>query len=152
MPNIINFKTPSEVPDADWTDMLAWHVPTDDENHVNFTSKLIHVKGEMASRLMETYRDIPADGDPLASRLAASILAGDLTLDDIPDNVDPFTVQDHVTQIGQGPIPDREKERLGPSDVGPILLRKIYLREIRALNESGHLKEWSRPDDIRPTV
>lgn len=152
MPNIINFKTPPEVPASEWTDVLAWRVPVDDENHVSFSSKLIHVNGEAADRLRETYRVKPADGDPVASKLAASVLAGEITMDDIPETADLLTIQDHVTQIGQGAIADRVNERLGPSDVGPILLRQIYLRELRALAEGGPLKEWTRPNKLVVTV
>lgn len=57
-----------------------------------------------------------------------------------------FVVEDNVTLVGQGRITDRQKDRLGKSDKGIILLRKIWERELRALKEDGPLKVWSRPN------
>jgi 5,5'-dehydrodivanillate O-demethylase len=55
-----------------------------------------------------------------------------------------FPVGDDVTQLGQGVIPDREQERLGASDVGVILLRNLWKRDLRALAEGRPLKQWQR--------
>ena len=43
--------------------------------------------------------------------------------------------QDYVAQVGQGPLTDRAQEHLGRSDIGVILFRKIWERELRALAE-----------------
>lgn len=56
-----------------------------------------------------------------------------------------FPIGDDVTQVGQGSIPDREHERLGTSDSGLILLRKLWQRDLRALAEGRPLKEWKHP-------
>jgi 5,5'-dehydrodivanillate O-demethylase len=45
----------------------------------------------------------------------------------------------------QGRITDRAKDKLGRSDKGIILLRRIWERELTALDEGRPLKEWRRP-------
>jgi 5,5'-dehydrodivanillate O-demethylase oxygenase subunit len=47
--------------------------------------------------------------------------------------------------MGQGPIVDRTQERLGKSDAGIMLLRKIFWREMETLRNGGRIKQWRRP-------
>jgi 5,5'-dehydrodivanillate O-demethylase len=61
------------------------------------------------------------------------------------------TIQDHVAQQGQGVIADRDRERLGRSDVAVILLRKLWARELQALAEGRPLKEWTRTERLAVT-
>jgi 5,5'-dehydrodivanillate O-demethylase oxygenase subunit len=62
-------------------------------------------------------------------------------------------VQDIAVQAGQGPIEDRSRERLGRSDAGIILWRKILARELRAIAEGRPAKRWKTPPaDIVPTL
>ena len=51
-------------------------------------------------------------------------------------------IEDIVAQAGQGTIADRVHERLGRTDVGVILMRKLWTRELRALAEGKPLKTW----------
>jgi 5,5'-dehydrodivanillate O-demethylase len=60
-------------------------------------------------------------------------------------------VEDEIAQTGQGKIPDRTEERLGRSDAGVILLRKIWERELRALSEGKPTKKWTYRPDMVPT-
>ena len=72
---------------------------------------------------------------------------GALRLEDVDKNLGTyylFWVEDYVVQVGQGIIPDRTDERLGRVDVGVILLRKLWERELRALAEDRLLKQWTR--------
>jgi 5,5'-dehydrodivanillate O-demethylase len=80
--------------------------------------------------------------------MADAVLAGKLSIHEIEDRPDIVNIQDHVAQEGQGAIPDRNAERLGQSDAAVILMRKIWLRELRALSEGGPLKPWSLPDAV----
>ena len=62
-------------------------------------------------------------------------------------------VQDIAVQAGQGRIEDREHERLGRSDAGIILWRKILERELRAIAEGRPPKRWKTPPaDVVPTL
>ncbi len=54
-----------------------------------------------------------------------------------------MTVQDYVAQRGQGVIYQRRAERLGRSDAGVILIRKLYERELRKLHQGEPLKRWA---------
>jgi 5,5'-dehydrodivanillate O-demethylase oxygenase subunit len=80
------------------------------------------------------------------------VLRGELRMQDLTGRPDMITIQDYVSQVGQGAIADRERERLGRSDVGVILLRKIWERELRALAEGRPLKEWRVPDGLVATT
>jgi len=57
-------------------------------------------------------------------------------------------VQDYVAQVGQGVIANRKNDRLGVSDIGIFLLRKVWERELRALAEGRPMKEWVRPERL----
>jgi 5,5'-dehydrodivanillate O-demethylase len=50
--------------------------------------------------------------------------------------------QDYIVQVGQGPIVDRSQERLGKSDEGVILLRKLFWRELDAIKKGLPGKAW----------
>ena len=52
--------------------------------------------------------------------------------------------QDYVAMMGQGEIVDRSQERLGKSDAGIMLLRKIFWREMEAIREGHPAKQWTR--------
>lgn len=62
-------------------------------------------------------------------------------------------VQDIAVQAGQGRIEDRGNERLGRSDAGIILWRKILARELRAIADGRKRKRWTPPPaDVVPTL
>ncbi|MCH7778832.1 MAG: hypothetical protein IH878_20205, partial [Gemmatimonadetes bacterium] len=58
---------------------------------------------------------------------------------------------DLTTMVGQGVIADRANDRLGRSDAGVILVRKMWERELRALAEGRPLKQWARPVGLEMT-
>ncbi len=83
--------------------------------------------------------------------LAVKVLAGEMHVDELNDyrgKTKVVSAQDYVAQVGQGAIADRPNEHLGRTDVGVILLRKMWTRELRALAEGRPLKQWKRPDDL----
>jgi 5,5'-dehydrodivanillate O-demethylase len=53
--------------------------------------------------------------------------------------------QDYVASVAQGAIADRMHERLGKSDAGIVLLRRIFWRELDAL-VAGRPKIWRKLD------
>jgi hypothetical protein len=77
------------------------------------------------------------------------VLAGKLDFKDLEkltnDKISLIHAQDYVSQAGQGIVADRTQEHLGRSDVGVILFRKIWERELRALAEGRPLKKWALP-------
>src|SRR5439155_22284773 len=86
-----------------------------------------------------------------ARDMIVGVLAGCCSINDIEDRPDIVNIQDHVVQEGQGAILDRYAERLGRSDTAIILMRKIWLRELRALGEGRPLKKWSCPEGLFAT-
>jgi 5,5'-dehydrodivanillate O-demethylase len=56
--------------------------------------------------------------------------------------VQSVVIEDIVAQAGQGAIANRVNERLGRTDVGIILMRKLWSRELSALAEGRPLTEW----------
>ena len=52
-------------------------------------------------------------------------------------------LQDIAVQAGQGPIEDRQNERLGRSDNAIIAWRKILARELKAIADGKSPKAWT---------
>jgi 5,5'-dehydrodivanillate O-demethylase len=52
-------------------------------------------------------------------------------------------IEDMLTQVGQGPIVDRRGEKLGKSDNGVVFYRRLFARELHALETGNPSKAWS---------
>jgi hypothetical protein len=84
--------------------------------------------------------------------IVEDVWAGRVRLVDV-DHPELAMVQDLAVQAGQGRIADRDHERLGRSDAGIILWRKILTRELRALAEGRPGKKWKTPPaDVLPVL
>ena len=153
MPNILYIKGSPEESAEKWRDAFAWRVPIDDVSHASFNISLVHVTGDAAERYRKTRQQRRATVEKLPStrEMADAVLAGSWRIHDIEDRPDIVNIQDHVAQEGQGAIPDRDVERLGRSDTAIILMRKIWLRELRALAEGRPLKTWALPEGLLAT-
>jgi 5,5'-dehydrodivanillate O-demethylase len=153
MPNILYIKGSPDDSAEKWRDAFAWRVPIDDVSHASFNISLVHVTGDAAERYRESQKQRRASVAKLPSpkEMADAVLAGNLCIHEIEDRPDIVNIQDHVAQEGQGAIPDRDSERLGRSDAAVILMRKIWLRELRALAEGRPPKTWSCPEGLLAT-
>lgn len=126
-------------------DRLSWRVPVDDENTVSFSVDLMHVDGEEAVRYKERRKrtlELGKVASPTA--MGEAILAGKLKEKDLDESLSTatlFSVEDYLLQVGQAAV-DRSKDRLGRIDIGVILMRKIWERELLALAEGRPLKKW----------
>ena len=82
--------------------------------------------------------------------LATRVMNCEMQLEDI-DPLYPHLaiVQDTVAIGGQGVIQDRSIENLGQSDRAIALLRRIWAREMAALERGEPLKRWHRPADFK---
>jgi 5,5'-dehydrodivanillate O-demethylase len=152
MPNVLRIKTPSQEPEEDgWRDYVSWRVPRDDVSHYSFVLHVVHLTGEPAERY-RARRQAPDPAIPPPNDVAAAVLRGEARLDDMKDYRYLLAAQDTVAQVGQGVIADREHERLGRSDVGVILIRKLWKQELRALAEGRPPRQWTNPERLETTA
>lgn len=137
-----------------WKELYLNFTPIDDENQVWFPVNLVRVSGEAAAAYLAKDREYHAKVAAVepARDVALRVLRGEMRLHDVkhPDLV---RVQDAAVQVGQGKVENRARERLGKSDVGIILWRKILERELRAMRDGRPLKQWtSAPESLLPTL
>ncbi len=151
MPNInlvmANVRVEGSMKDAATlaVDRLSWRVPVDDENTVSFSVDLMHVHGEEAERYKERRKktlELGRTASPPA--MGEAILAGRIKERDLDKDLSSatlFSVEDYLMQVGQGKL-DRSKDRMSRIDIGVILMRKIWERELLAFAEGRPLKQW----------
>src|SRR6185312_12349947 len=132
MPNIFHHKAqPTDPAVSPFREFLAWWVPVDDVNHIQFTVNIMRLPPEKARQYLERRRAALAKRTIPTAELAGKILRGELHRDDVdPMTTDVVRLQDDLAQIGQGRIADHHNERLGQADKGVILIRKIWTREL----------------------
>src|SRR6185436_1003841 len=133
MPNIFRGRIFPLEDNQPYREILIWFVPMDDEsNHRFYVEANRMSKAEFAAYL-EKRRKMFATQTLRAGDLAEAVLAGEVNRLDVDpkSTVYPIFVDD-VALISQGRIPDRTQERLGASDAGVVLVRKIWLRELAA--------------------
>jgi 5,5'-dehydrodivanillate O-demethylase len=100
--------------------MFVWTVPHDDDRSMFLT--VTAVPRSLAGRLPDA---APLPGDaPMSPADAHALLAG-------ARRPRTLTEEDYVAVVGQGVVADRASERLGRSDAGIVLLRKLWQRALR---------------------
>ncbi len=52
-------------------------------------------------------------------------------------------------RLARGGFVDRSHERLGRGDVGVVAIRRLWIREIKAMLEGKPLKQWDLTDPVR---
>jgi 5,5'-dehydrodivanillate O-demethylase oxygenase subunit len=155
MPNILFLKLPPELPGEEgWRDYVSWRVPVDSHVHMSFLVQRMNLNDEAIAAYRKAREASAARmrGAEPTHVVAQRILAGELCLADVLDRPDLVGIQDSITQIGQGAVADRTRERLGKSDVCIILLRKLWEREIRKLAAGEKLTQWEVPEGLASTV
>ena len=82
--------------------------------------------------------------------LGEAVLRGELRIQDIDgdDRYNLIWIQDYVTQVGQGPLSERKSERLIRADIGLLLYRSIWTRELGTLSQNKRTKKWIRTEAI----
>ena len=154
MPNGYTFRNPSPDPEIPWDDRFQWDVPLDDQQSLQFRLRLVPLTGEAARLYRERQAELMAKENFSIKDAGQAVLTGKLNFEDLEkltnDKISLIHSQDYVSQAGQGVIADRTQEHLGRSDVGVILFRKIWERELRALAEGRPLKKWALPQTAGP--
>lgn len=162
MPNTNQIRSPLQITDlsrdpwSGWVNRLFIRVPVDDERCLNFIVDYAEVEGEMARNYAEHRRRVRLETQEFPNHLGASVLAGKMRFEEINDqtNILHLTLlEDYVVQVGQGVVAERDRDSLGRLDVGVLLLRKIWDRELRTLAEERPLKRWICPGKLHgPTA
>ncbi|MBM2809321.1 MAG: hypothetical protein HW416_80 [Chloroflexi bacterium] len=149
MPNMSYFPGSSPAPhiEAERTrHKFMWRIPVDDSSHLVLGAQRVNVTGEAVGKYLDWRRQVEAEQESIPMEdVARDVLAGKIRSNDIHKirKWDTSSVQDFTVLTGQGVIADREHEHLGSSDVGIILLRKIWVGELRALAEGRSMKQWT---------
>ncbi|MDX1483495.1 MAG: hypothetical protein R3229_03340, partial [Alphaproteobacteria bacterium] len=130
-----------------WDTKVVWTVPIDDCSHATFDVTNTPVFGAEAEAYAESRARQEAEAESRWD-LAEKVLAGEMTLEDLPDGMSgytSFTIEDYVTQVGQGTIAQRGPECLALSDEGPLFHRRLWLREVGAMMAGRPLTDWRLP-------
>jgi 5,5'-dehydrodivanillate O-demethylase len=151
MPNAYAFRNPSPEPECGAEDRMQWDVPLDDERSLEFRLRRLPLTDKAAAEYRARRAATAPEPKISVAEMGAAVLSGKLSFQDLDhffkDKIALVHTQDYVAQVGQGSVADRAQEHLGRSDVGIILFRKIWERELRALAEGRPLKKWLLPQD-----
>ncbi|HEY8693388.1 MAG TPA: Rieske 2Fe-2S domain-containing protein [Chloroflexota bacterium] len=118
-----------------WVDLFNWKVPIDDDHTRTFIIRSVAATGESKHKL-EEWATTRGNYDPSEHH-------DELFRKYMPDDqANLIAAQDYIAQVAQGPIVDRSAERLGNTDAGIILLRKLFTRELEAIKAGQPTKHW----------
>ncbi len=128
-------------------DSILTLVPTDDAHHILFMTTRTNVPLDDADAVA-AYREKQAELEEQIARLPSitdtgqAVLDGKLTMAEVMAHPLRTFIEDVVAQSGQGAIHDRTKEVLGRSDVGVARLRRVFERELLAVERGEPGKTW----------
>jgi 5,5'-dehydrodivanillate O-demethylase len=118
---------------------------------LEFRLRRLPLAGKAASEYRARRTALLSEPKISVVQMGEAVLCGKLKFKDLDsffrDKISLVHTQDYVAQVGQGAVADHGQEHLGRSDVGVILFRKIWERELRALAEGRPLKKWVLPQD-----
>lgn len=123
-----------------WVDVGVWMTPVDDENTMRFLIYSIPSTDPATDERIRDYFEQYSEYNP-ADHHDDLFVRGILPDDKL---VQLTSAQDYVAAVGQGAIVDRTRERLGRSDMGIALLRRLYWREMEAIDNGVPGKAWKR--------
>jgi 5,5'-dehydrodivanillate O-demethylase len=133
-----------------WETKAVWTVPINDERHASFDVTLTPLTGAEGRAYEKARKEAQEREAETRWDLAEAVLAGEMTLEDLPADMSAytsFTIEDYVTQVGQGPIATRGEELLTVSEERLVMLRRLWLREVSALVDGKPLTEWRMPTE-----
>ena len=154
MPNVRQFYAPTRAKGFEsrglFDTKMVWTVPINDRSHAAFDVTHTPLEGEDARKFAASRSGQEQEAEDRWD-LAEKVLAGDMTLEDLPQDMSAYTsfaIEDYTTQVGQGTIAERGPEMLAPTgDARLILMRKLWMREVSALMEDRPLTDWQIPKE-----
>jgi 5,5'-dehydrodivanillate O-demethylase len=134
-PNNNHIVVPGPNRNDPWPHVSVWAVPVDDTRTMRFRLCSLHEDDPANRAVIEASQKF--DPSQYADRLFRGDLAGftDQAL---------ISAQDYVAVRGQGEIVDRTQENLSSSDLGVVFLRRVFLRELEAIQRGEPTKHWAR--------
>jgi 5,5'-dehydrodivanillate O-demethylase oxygenase subunit len=151
MPNVRLFWAPTRTKGFEkrglWDTKAVWTVPLNDQAHAAFDVTHTPIDDAEAQAFRAARREMD-DAAETRWDLAEKILAGEMTPEDLPHDMDAYTsfaIEDYITQVGQGPVASRGRELLAPTDERLIVMRRLWLREVNALVADRPLTDWKIP-------
>lgn len=139
-PNNNHISHPTLELDDPWVDVGVWMTPVDDESTMRFLIYSIPSTNPETDSRIRAYFEQHSEYNP-ADFHEDLFVHGKLPDDKL---VQLTSAQDYVAAVGQGAIVDRTKEKLGRSDMGIAMLRRLYWREMEAIEKGVPGKEWKR--------
>lgn len=141
-PNNNHIVSPGARKGDPWSDNATWHVPIDDEHTMRFAvTTAPSTDPETDKRFAEDRLDGYNPANHYHELFEEHRIPEGLGTGQV------ISTQDYVALRGQGVIVDRSQERLGQSDAGIALLRRIFLRELQAIRENRPRKAWRRLEE-----
>ncbi len=128
---------------------FLWNVPIDDENHMMFFLFIAaHLPPDIGAVVAQGVRDSREYLSQLrpVDEVVRAVLSGRERWEDIEDRPDRVLIEDGIVLLGQGVMPDRSQNRLGSSDAAIIMLRRLYARELAAIEAGQPLTKFPTPD------
>jgi 5,5'-dehydrodivanillate O-demethylase len=132
-------------------DHLAYRVPIDDRSHRTFILNHAEIFGDDLKRFEAAHAARKEKLTTLqpGSDVVAAIFRGEVHVNDVDaSRPDIISIQDSVAMELQPPPGRRRADRLGRGDLAIILLRKLFRRELNALEAGESLKDWRWPSDL----
>lgn len=129
-------------------DRLFWRLPIDDEHSMSYTVEHFPLDPEDASAFLASRSERQDERIPELRAFAEAILRNECRIEDADPTFTSrqmFWIEDYVVQVGVKPISDDREEHLGRIDVGTMLMRKLWKRELQALADGQPLKNWVTP-------
>jgi 5,5'-dehydrodivanillate O-demethylase len=131
MPNIYYARGVPDDPEVQFREFIAWWVPHDDDRHTQFTVSIQPKHSDVTPRYQQRRAEKLARQDLDRELVARNLLDGTWSWADVDKRrVANIFLQDDVAQMGVGPVATRQQEHLGRADVGLILQRKLWVREL----------------------
>jgi 5,5'-dehydrodivanillate O-demethylase len=138
-PNNNHIVIPVFLQEEPWLDVVIWMVPVDETHATRFI--MYSVPEEIVQKYdFDAYFAKYGDYNP-------TDVEDELMLRGIYPKEPIFQLtgaQDYVATVGQGPIVQTEFEKLGKSDAGIARLRRLFMRELGAIQNGRPTKEWRR--------
>jgi 5,5'-dehydrodivanillate O-demethylase len=152
MPNIFRVRMFPLAPKFPPREVIFWFIPIDDESYQRFFIEVVNMPRDALAPYLAARKEVLKKQTMLARDLAEDVVSGRKRRQSVEqDSTNYVNFVDDVAQLAQGRIHDRTFERLGSSDVGMLLVRKIWLRELAAFREGRELTPW-RYDPNLPMI